>query len=296
MAKIMQDGNVCADVTGPCLLVSSDYGGAHPQSSYEIYSVLLGDLEYCKSWHNSRRTIRTKYLRDDRRMSYKGLNDRHKRRALIPFLNAADLIPGICLSLAVSKNVDTLFHRDMSSFNPELIDCLSWSDSLFERTLRIVHIVSLLIAGISQPNQDVLWFSDEDEIAANPGRLTLLTKVWANVMNSYTVHPLRHLKCGTTNCDDGSKDIEDFAAIPDLVAGGLSDLLTALGGTYAPGIILPFRGCRTKARVIGHWLSQRANSLKKVVLAIDKDTDTSGLIITRLKFDDVSGVQSITTS
>jgi hypothetical protein len=222
LAKIMLAGRGCApDIKGPCLIVTSDYSGSHRGSSYEIYSILLGDLAYCSAWREARLSIRGDFLADKRRISYKGLNDRQQRRALKPFLDAADLIPGVCASLAVSKSVQSLFERDLAPVNPELIDCLSWNKSLFERALRIVHVVSFWIAGLSRPNQDVLWFSDEDEIAANPERLTLLTKVWANVMNSYTTHPLRHLKCGTTKCDDGSKEIEDFAAIPDLVAGAV---------------------------------------------------------------------------
>lgn len=288
MAKIMLESRGCTlDVDGPCLFVASDYGGAHRQSSYEIYSVLLSDLMYCDAWRHARVRIRTEFLPNARRMSYKGLNDSHRRRALVPFLAAADMIPGMCVSLAVSKSVDTLFRRDASPINPALTDCLTWSESLFERVLRIVHVVSFWIAGISRPNQDVLWFSDEDEIASNPETLKLLTKVWANVMNNYTVHPLRHLKCGTTKCDDGSNSIEDFAAIPDLVAGGLSDLLTAINGRYQVGLVWPVGGaCKAKAQVIGHWLSQQKGALRKIVLVIDKDA--SGLTITRLNFKDCS--------
>jgi hypothetical protein len=118
-------------------------------------------------------------------MSYKGLHDRQQRRALGPFLRATNQIPGICASLAVSKSASTLFQPDLSPINPEITGCLSWDSKLFERAMRIVHIVSFFVAGLSQTNQDVLWFSDEDEIAANPQRHTLLTKLWANVMSNY---------------------------------------------------------------------------------------------------------------
>jgi hypothetical protein len=178
MAKIMLEGQLrTVEIEGPCLFVASDYGGAHRQSSYEIYSILLSDLKHCDAWQRAREGIRAEFLADGRRMSYKGLNDGHRREALVPFLAAADKIPGMCVSLAVSKSVNTLFQRDDSPINPELSDCLAWSGSLFERVLRIVHLVSFCIAGISRPDQDVLWFSDEDEIAANTETLKLLTKV-----------------------------------------------------------------------------------------------------------------------
>lgn len=290
LAKTMVEGRCCnPEIKGPCLIVASDYSGSHKESSYDIYSVLLGDLKHCDGWHEARLEIRRQFLSDNRRMSYKGLNDRQRRKALGRFLDAADLIPGVCASLAVSKCIKTLFEQDFSQINPELIECRSWNESLFERVLRIVHIVSFWIAGLSLPHQDVLWFSDEDEIAANSQRLALLTKVWANVMNNYTVHTLRHLKCGTTKCDDGSKEIEDFAAIPDLVAGALSDLLTSIAGQYRPNLIVPLRdGSKAKATFIGHWLSQQHHSLNKIILVIDKDNDSPGFIISRLSFNDLS--------
>jgi hypothetical protein len=227
-------------------------------------------------------------------MSYKGLHDRQQRNALRRFLSAANLIPGICASLAVSKSASTLFQPDLPPINPELADCLKWDSKLFERAMRIVHVVSFFIAGISQPNQDVLWFSDEDEIAANTQMVTLLTKLWANVVSNYTVHSLRHLRCGTTKSDDGSNEIEDFAAIPDLVAGALSDLLTTIAGQYRVGLIVPFRsGSKAKATVIGQWLSEQNHSLKRVVLVIDKEPASSRLTISRIGFNDLSNIQSV---
>jgi hypothetical protein len=104
-------------------------------------------------------------------------------------------------------------------------------------------------------------------------------------MNNYTVHSLRNLKCGTTKCDDGSKSIEDFAAIPDLVAGALSDLLTAISGRYRTGLTWPSgKSCKAKAKIIGHWLSHQDGSLRKVILVIDKES--SGLTVTSLNFSD----------
>lgn len=220
LGHIMAEAKVHVPKTsGPCLVVTSDYSGSHRDSVYEVYSVLVADLAFCNEWRATRQKIRNRFLSQNRRMSYKGLNDGQRRRALAPFLFAANQIPGVCASLAVAKNVGTLFTQDDSPMNPELAEYLSWNEAAFERALRIVHFVSFFIAGVSRPNQDVFWFSDEDEIAANPQRVTLLTRLWANVMSHYTVHPLRHLKCGTTKSDDGSNEIEDLAAVPDLAVG-----------------------------------------------------------------------------
>jgi hypothetical protein len=41
--------------------------------------------------------------------SNKGLNDGHRRAALIPFLTVANKIPGLLLNVAIDKNVPTIF-------------------------------------------------------------------------------------------------------------------------------------------------------------------------------------------
>ncbi|HEY1938706.1 MAG TPA: hypothetical protein VGJ33_12285 [Candidatus Angelobacter sp.] len=234
------------------LLVASDYSGAHRGSAYDVYTTLVADASSCAAWLESRAHIRAQFLSQNRRMSYKALNDGQKRRALGPFLAAADQISGICASFAISKAAGTIFQADDQPHNPELSECLEWPKPLFERTFRIVHIVSFFIAGLSRPNQDVLWFSDEDEIAASPKRLIFLTKLWANVLSNYAVHSFRHLRCGTTASDDGSNSIEDLAAIPDLVAGALSDLLTSVEGNIRSKIITPFPlNSKPKAAMIG---------------------------------------------
>lgn len=285
------------DIRGPSLVVTSDYGGSHRGSGYDVYSVLVGDLVLCSGWRTAWGSVRPQLLADNRRMSYKGLNDGQRRRALGPFLAAANRIPGICASLAVSKGAGTLFEPRSGAINPELSECLSWDKALFERTLRIVHIVSFIVAGVSNAGQDVLWFTDEDEIAETPDRLGLLTKLWGNVMSNYAVHGFGHLRCGTTGCDSGSNEIEDLAAIPDLVAGALADLLTPIAGQLKTGIVtpLPLRA-KAKASAIGQWLLQENHMLKRIILVIDKEPGSPKLKVARLRFHDLSPAQLVTLS
>lgn len=286
-------GSCTPEISGPCLVVTSDYSGSHRDSAYEVYSLLVADLVRCNQWRTMRKRIRTR-LPNGRRMSYKALNDEHRRRVLRPFLAAANTIPGICASLAVAKDIDTLFEHDNSPVNPELAACLGWNRHLFERALRIIHFVSFFVCGLSLPNQDVLWFSDEDEIAANSERLTLLTKIWANVISNYAVHSFRHLRCGTTKSDDGSREIEDLAAIPDLAAGALADLLTPVAGQLRMGVIIPGKlDSKAKANNIGQWLLGNGSQLRKITLVIDRKPNSTALTISRVQFHDLSPLLSV---
>lgn len=280
------------DLHGPCVFVGSDYSGSHVGSSYDIYAMLLLDSVGCRQMIDARGDVRG--LLGSRRMSYKGLNDGLKRRVLIPFLANADRIPGLCVAIAVSKSVGSLFRGDMEGVSPELFPCLEWGKHLFERALRVVHFVSFFIAGVTCPGQDVFWFTDEDEIAANDNRLTLLTKLWGNILSHYLVHDLRHLRCGTTGCDNGSNQIEDLTIIPDLVAGALSDLLTSVGGNVRNGIVTSFAlQIKPKATVLGHWLSRSDGNLKKLILRIEKEPGSERLTVASMRFWDISDARSI---
>ena len=280
------------DLRGPVIFIGSDYSGSHAGSLYDVYAVLLIDSSGLRRLIECRRLLRP--VLGNRRMSYKGMNDRHKRTALLPFLSNADDIPGICVALAVAKSARTLFQWGASEIDPGLLPCLEWSKSVSERALRIVHFVSFFLAGVTSPGQDVFWFTDEDEIAANDARVTLLTGLFANVASHYVVHDLLHLRCGTTKCDDGSNQIEDLTAIPDLVAGAVSDLLTSVDGKVRTVVITPFPlRPKEKASLIGRWLSGQESNLKKIILRIEPEAGSKRLAIAHMKFWEISDCRSI---
>lgn len=280
LSDIMTSASCTPSARGPLLVVASDYSGSHDASRYDVYSVLVADWAFCDEWEVARRAVRDRFLVDHRRMSYKSLNDRRRQSALGPFLNAARLIPGLLICLGISKGVRTIFEACEAPISSGLSECLSWKTSLLERTLRVIHVVSFSVAGMSRAHQDVFWFSDEDEIAANENQLRLLTKVWANIQSNYLSHSLRHLRCGTTLCDTGANDIEDLTAIPDLAAGAVADLLTRASGAMHTDVITPMPvGTKYKAMFIGNWLSREPSYLRKIVLRIDKESDSDRLVV-----------------
>jgi hypothetical protein len=233
--------------------------------------------------------LRARLLCDNRRMSYKGLNDRQKQRALLPFLEAADQIPGFLVSIAVEKAISTLFEAGGEAPDLAIMDAFDLPAAVFEKTLRIIHFVSFFSAGISSEGQDVLWFTDEDAIVANPERLELFTNIWGNVVSHYLRHNLRHLRCGTTKSDDGSNSIEDLAAIPDLAAGALCDLMPEIVTLSRSGIIAPLlRPSKQKASVIGRWLSDGDQPLKRLNLVLSRRADSGGMTLTTFRFHDLS--------
>lgn len=271
---------------GQTIIITSDYSGQHKSSLYEVMAFLIADLENSASWEGKRQYLRRELLPNHRRMSFKGLNDKFRRNALASFLDASNDIPGIIVICAVDQQLSSLFTTgkkiDMDS--PGCKDFNCFSASAFEKLLRIIDFVSLFLAGLSKPMQNVFWFSDEDEIVANEERIRKATELFGRIASHYLPHNMRHLRFGSTKCDDGSLQIEDFAALPDLAAGAYAEFLTLLrkeGMLPKTAILLPPPpSLSIKTRYILGWVSNVKQNLKKLACIITKG-DNSGSLKTQ---------------
>ena len=258
---------------GPTLFLSTDFSGQHDLAEYESYSFLIADLIYLWLWDDMRKETRSRYFSDKRRMSFKGLNDAQKKRALIPFLRAANCIPGLSITLLVDKSIPSLLSPDgkLDMSHPEYKEYQHWKPHTFEKLLRVVHFAAMLIAGLSAPGQNLIWITDEDEIAPNEERLVEACGVIEHIMNHYLAHNLGRVQFGTTKSDDGGLALEDLAAIPDFVAGALCDLAPTFA-RRARGLsfVVPKDSVeKEKVKVIVDWFADPIHTLKKLVVSLD---------------------------
>ncbi len=124
------------------LIIASDYGGDHPEASHTAMSFLVTCATSVEDWAKEQRLIRSRYLSDGRRLSYKGLNDRHKRRALSPFLSTANRLNGLIVSVLIDKQLVSIFQRTgkLNMEDPDLLNFSDWKSSSVERMLRITHL------------------------------------------------------------------------------------------------------------------------------------------------------------
>lgn len=272
------------------LLVTSDYSGHHRACRFESYGILLIGMEDCwPSWEAARLELRRRHRIGRRSFAFKKLNDACKRRALVPFLEASEILNGLCVTVLIDKSIPSMFRKDgpLELSSPSLQPYAAFG-AIFERLLRVVHLVSFFLAGLSGEGQNVFWFTDQDAIAANPNRLTQLTQVWATVLSNYLSHQLGHLRCGTTESDNGTLQIEDLAAVPDLVAGALAEAITCYEkDSYLPDgkLIVPLpSSVSPKARAIIGWLSRRSRHLKRLSYVIHPVQGSTGLTVKHLQF------------
>jgi hypothetical protein len=206
------------------IIIASDYSGTR-QDSHQVYSFLVTGAELMGDWIREVSMIRQSYFFDRRRMCFKRLNDKIRLRALAPYLQVADQLPGVLYQFAVSNDLGSVF--EPPKVLPEeaglrQIYASRWKPAVFERLMRIVHFGAFLLAGLSRPGQDVLWISDEDAIMPNRQRMYDIAPIIANVTSSYLDHNMGNFRWTTTEfASQKNMHTEDLAALPDLSGGAI---------------------------------------------------------------------------
>jgi hypothetical protein len=266
-------------------MVGSDYSGSHTGSDYRVYAFLLADADLSVRFPETRRTLRTELLPDGRRMSYKGLNDALRRKALVPFLDAVETLTGVCCVVVVHKSLGRMStgQRSVDIWREKYGLDGKWTTAAFENMVRIVHFVCLLLGATSRPHQHVTWITDEDEIAANDDRLTDTMNLMDLMACLFVNHPLGEFAMNTTQVDSGDRAFEDFVAVPDLVAGAFSDIITVWAlqpDWHSVGDLnLEAPGIPRKASLIGTWFCAQASNLKRCAIIVDqRGEDTFGVL------------------
>lgn len=255
---------------GGQLLITCDLGGSQKDQRYETFAFLIHDLDRSQRWLSGQRHLRSAVMRHRRRMAFKAMNDRLRRQALIPFLELAECLDGFLVTFAVDKGarpnmaLDDDVHADLATV---------WKPSVIPRLTWIAYLGAFLISGFATPGQNVMFILDEDEVAANVPQLTKLTHFLAQVCAGHGGPMMGHLRCGTAKSDDGSLQLEDLVALPDLAAGASAEFLWTLDRDGA-GILSPLlqqlpRALSWKSRMIMPWLLHEGGSLDRILCIID---------------------------
>jgi hypothetical protein len=257
------------------LLVACDFGGAHKRSGYQTYSFLVGAISGSGEWDGLRNDIRERLVRDNRRMSYKTLGDAIRARSLLPFLKAADKFPGVLMTFLVDKRINRLVgdHRSPDVF-PELVVAeRGWNQNAFHKLCLVASLGSLLIRGLSGPTQDILWLTDQDEIAPNPTKHDHAGHVIHHHISTYASQNKGRLVFVTTEADITGRRLEDVVAIPDLAAGALGETFSAIKDKNGQGISrvwVPFpTNLPRKADLIATWFFNPPQRLSKLAIIIE---------------------------
>jgi len=212
-------------------------------------------------------------------MSFKQLNDKIKLRALSAFVEIAGAIDGFVLTFAVDNRIQSMFAEQFILVAPELFS--SVKKRVLEDMLRVVHFGAQAIMLAFSTGQNIVWFTDSDHIVANEKHEQLFGKIAEGIIRTKFLPDEKVGSIGfkLTSVDDGSLEIEDFAAVPDLVAGALCETLSKLaqaGLRVIPKIILNRPNVSKKTNLICEWINKHQCPLKKFGVVFDKVGPDSG--------------------
>lgn len=206
------------------LLVASDYGGSHSGALYDAVSFLVTTRDAVPAFDSARRSVRSGPLGGQRRMSYKTLGDGVRFHSLPGFLDALNSLPGVLVTFAVDKKA--VYRVAEPQGQASIIGDLSvWKSRSFARLTMIAHLAGIVVEGVRSDGQDVLWISDQDEIAPNQEKHAEAARMLGRIISHYCSGPMGRFWFATTQSDLGDLLIEDLAAAPDLAAGCIQEVL-----------------------------------------------------------------------
>jgi hypothetical protein len=271
---------------GHTLLSLGDFSGQSNGQVFETYSLLFLDPDKNMEWFSRQRQFRSSGIALRRRIAFKALNDRVRQRALVPFLKMANSIHGCLVTIAITKNSESIFEQDASNHEGEEL-LLAWKPRVREHVLRVANLSAYFLTAISRPGQNVYWLIDADAAVANDEQVRQITKVLSRLLGNYLPHDLGHIRCGCSRSDNGSLELEDLLAIPDLVAGATAELCSEfIKQNCFPrkGLHLPLpRNLSSKTLLIANWMSYLHSPLRRELFILEPFVGRPGSRLTHCK-------------
>lgn len=272
---------LAATPRGSTLFVASDYGGEHKGASFHTFSFLVTDLAHLGLWERFRKELRSSTELKERRMGFKGMTDRVKQRSLEPFLRYANAIPGVLATFALNNEAKRILADVAPEDGKTAVGTISsWKAAAFQKLSCVGQLGAMLVAGLSAPDQDLIWVSDEDAIAPNREKLCDATQILGIYLSHALSHNLGRIKFGTAaTAGEGNLQIEDLASIADFAAGSLAELflgMTEKNGSPASKVFAEAPNeCSHKTRVITNWLAEDHHPLRKIQIVVEGEKNGS---------------------
>jgi hypothetical protein len=233
LAKLL-GGVAMPSIQGRTLWVLTDYSFDNPASDFDVVGLLIADPDASGQWLRLRNEVRARVLLDHRRMRWSKLNsDSRRQAAFFPFLRAADHISGLALALAFHR--DPAFEipcQDLSGFRDSWRLSADWKPRNLQQAFRIAYCTAIVVAGLSNPDQDIHWVSDRDSAFANKAYENDTVAIFGKLLSIFSPHKLGQVRYGTTAYGAEPLLQEDLAAVPDLMCGATCEIFTAIKREY----------------------------------------------------------------
>lgn len=257
-------------VAGETIYIATDYSGTDRTSQFFVVSATFLNYQQLAEWDHLRTKVRSTFLQNGRRISFKDMNDGQRRRSLQPFLQASRLLPGTNITVAFDKSLKGF--GGLSGLKEKLEQQgrleAKWKSISFDRAVLVSHLLAVLISAQCVPGQNIIWISDRDEIFSSDAHSRDSAYLSSLFLSTYVNHHLGKLNVGTTSLDEGDRLEEDLCAIADLAAGAIGEIFTGFkrrfGRMAAIPLVVDFH-VSEKTELIWEWLFEPAGDLKKLI-------------------------------
>lgn len=265
------------------VMVFSDYGGEAKDARFQTYSIMLCSYDPLHHFFSRLTEIRGRHRLNTpyKEIAFKDLNYGPLKRALPDLLaNYNNLLPGVVVTIAVEKTVETLFGDAKKATHAAMIAELekagfgSWKGDTAEKTLRILHTISYLVALLAKEGQNIFWMTDHDAIAANDGIFEKTRCLLGSILKAYSKAEYGKIGCAVP-FEEKTK-FTDLLSLPDIVGGSIEHYLSREQKLADLTI-------SEQANEILLWHSEQGISLKKYAFIFRKDKD--GLMTGSLSFE-----------
>ncbi|MBV6457316.1 MAG: hypothetical protein HONBIEJF_00424 [Fimbriimonadaceae bacterium] len=254
-------GKLQTPCLGASMLVASDYGGEHKGARARTLAFLIVNLDNAWIFFEECQRIRTDVLGQERRMAYKSLGDRIRQQALIPFLRAANTLEGTLCVFCIDNKLSLFADAPLAeeSLLAEFGSLSQWKRKSACKLLEVAHLGGALCSGFARPGQNIVWISDEDEFTAGANRVTTSTCLLGHVCSHLLYESAGHFRFGSCQSTDYMRQSEDLVAVPDLVAGALSEAWGMFrlweGNNWAAQEPIRVGELKLKAHAVLAWLA-----------------------------------------
>lgn len=236
---------------------------------YHIDSFLCVDDDSLALWAAEQHKILE--LTQGRVIKYSKLNDRVRWKGLIPLLQAAFRLRGVCVTVAIERTAINAWVNDAGKLLTPILKTNfnhSWKYSCLWKATVVVDNVNLLLdTFFLNKGRKFVCFDNDDDIWGNENQ----KKDFGNMMSHWKSHT------GSANRDTVNLTFDKFdplgtslTAIPDLVAGTVASILNGLCNLDRVEGLTSVASLPNKARIIGDWIWTEPMSLHHVIICVDR--------------------------
>lgn len=266
------------------IAVFTDYAGDAADAKHLSYSFLFAPYDALSVCFAGMKSYREKHGLIDPyvEVNFKNLGYGPVSRIIDEWLALFDAFPALLFTLSVRKDIHSIVYENDRATLKEIVKILSnegmgeWKTVAAERLVRVVHSIGYWCAMLSKPNQNILWITDHDQTVANPQMTQFASQLFQRVLNMYA--PGRYGTIAVAKpfeIVNKDQDFFDILSIPDLSAGVISNLLSAI---ESPAPLV-----KEDTNRVLRWLTYQGIGLKKVFMNIRPEGGSIGTCLMDLK-------------